>query len=356
MSQDLWSAVDSYLVAAQVESDAALEQALAASSAAGLPAINVAPNQGKLLHLLARLTGARKILEIGTLGGYSAIWLARALPADGRLTTLEADPKHAEVARANLQRAGLGELVDLRLGRALETLPRLAEEKRGPFDLVFIDADKENIPEYFGWALELARRGSLIIVDNVVRKGAVLDGNSSDPSVRGVRRLSRLHEIAKREGMASNGLHYLDTFLMGAIDAALAAQNTLVAAESLGLGTVYIGALRNRPDAVKKELGLPPNVFPLFGMCVGRPDPARPSAVKPRLAQRAVLFREQYDSRGHEREVADYDAIMQSFYTAQGLDNPRWSRHSAERVRAADSLRGRDRLRQALHTFGFQLR
>lgn len=166
---------------------------------------------------------------------------------------------------------------------------------------------------------------------------------------------SRLATIAQRAGVPSDGLRYLDTFLMGAIDAALAAQNALVAAESLGLGTVYIGALRNRPEAIKKELALGPGVFAVFGLCVGWPDPARPTAIKPRLAQRAVLHREQYDSRQAEHEVAQYDAIMDAFYAAQRLDNPSWSKHSSERMKSADNLRGRDRLRQALHTFGFQL-
>src|SRR5262249_11880202 len=155
--------------------DAALE----ASAAAGLPAIQVPPNVGKLLQLLARVRGAHTVLEVGTLGGYSAIWLARALPAGGRLVTLESDPRHAEAARANVARAGLADVVELRHGRALETLPQLAVEGRGPFDLIFIDADKRSCPEYFEWALKLSRRGSLITVDNVVRKGAVLDPASA---------------------------------------------------------------------------------------------------------------------------------------------------------------------------------
>ncbi len=192
MNQELWSQIDDYVVDALVAPDAALDAALRASSEAGLPSIHVAPNQGKLLHLLARVRGARTILEIGTLGGYSTIWLARALPPGGRLITLEADPRHAQVARANIARAGLSEVVELREGRALDTLPRLAAEARGPFDLIFIDADKEHIPDYFTWALQLARPGSLIIVDNVVRRGALIDAASSDPNVRGVRRLHAL--------------------------------------------------------------------------------------------------------------------------------------------------------------------
>lgn len=190
MSQEQWSQVDSYIVDVQVGHDPALEAALAASKQAGLPAINVAPNQGKLLHLLARMHGARNILEIGTLGGYSTIWLARALPRDGKLITLEADPKHAEVARANIARAELAERVQVRVGRALDSLPELAKEPHGAFDFIFIDADKENIPHYFEWALKLSRKGSVIIVDNVVRRGAVLDASSNDPNILGVRRLN----------------------------------------------------------------------------------------------------------------------------------------------------------------------
>ena len=192
MAQEQWTAVDRYLTDLLVPPDPALEVALQASAAAGLPPIQVSPNQGKLLHLLARLQGARAILEIGTLGGYSTIWLARALPAGGRLVTLEADPKHAEVARANLARAGLADVVELRLGRALETLPRLAAEGRGPFDLIFIDADQPGYPDYFAWALKLSRPGSLILADNVVRKGAVVDAASDDPRVQGVRRFNEL--------------------------------------------------------------------------------------------------------------------------------------------------------------------
>ena len=192
MSQDQWTAVDRYVTDLFVAPDAALESALAASSAADLPAINVSPAQGKLLHLLARAQGARNILEIGTLGGYSTIWLARALPAGGRLVTLEANPKHAVVARANIARAGLTRVVELRLGRAIETLPQLAAERLGPFDLIFIDADKPGYPEYLPWALELSHPGSLIIADNVVRKGEVANAASADPTVQGIRRYNAL--------------------------------------------------------------------------------------------------------------------------------------------------------------------
>jgi predicted O-methyltransferase YrrM len=192
MSQELWSAVDQYINDQLVRPDAALDAALSAGAAAGLPAINVAPNQGKLLYLLAQLMGARRILEIGTLAGYSTIWLARALPPGGRVITLEVDPKHAAVASTNIARAGVDHIVEVRLGRALETLPQLATEGGGPFDLTFIDADKVSIPEYFGWALRLSRVGSLIVVDNVVRDGAVIDSASVDPSVMGVRRLNEM--------------------------------------------------------------------------------------------------------------------------------------------------------------------
>jgi predicted O-methyltransferase YrrM len=198
MMQDRWTAVDRYFSDLLVPADPVLEAALAASTAAGLPAINVAPNQGKLLHLLARLQGALRILEIGTLGGYSTIWLARALPADGRLITLELEPKHAEVARANFARAGLAPVIELRVGSARDTLAAIAAEQGVPFDLIFIDADKASAAGYFSWALKLSRVGSLIIVDNVVRGGAVVDATSADPSVQGVRRFNQLLAAEKR--------------------------------------------------------------------------------------------------------------------------------------------------------------
>ncbi|MBC8013519.1 MAG: O-methyltransferase [Methyloceanibacter sp.] len=180
-----WTAVDDYISDCLVPGDPALDAALAASEAAGLPSINVAPNQGKLLMLLARAIGARRILEIGTLGGYSTIWLARGLAPGGRLITLEANADYAKVARANVARAGLGETVEVRVGRAIDTLPSLAAE--GPFDLVFIDADKPGTPGYFQWAVRLARQGSVIIVDNVVREGAILDASGKDPNVQAMR-------------------------------------------------------------------------------------------------------------------------------------------------------------------------
>jgi predicted O-methyltransferase YrrM len=192
MPQEVWTEVDRYVTDLLVPPDPALSAALQASDEAGLPQINVSPTQGKLLQLMARAQGARTILEIGTLGGYSTIWLARALSPDGHMITLEYDAKHAEVARANIARAGLAEIVELRMGRALDTLPQLAAEKRGPFDLIFIDADKPGYADYFAWALRLSRRGTLIIADNVVRDGAVADGASSDPLVQGIRRFMDL--------------------------------------------------------------------------------------------------------------------------------------------------------------------
>jgi predicted O-methyltransferase YrrM len=193
--QPQWTAVDDYLTDLVVQPDPALEAARTASREAGLPDIAVSPPQGKLLFLMARLQRAKSILEIGTLGGYSAIWLARALPPGGRLITLEADAKHAEVARANLARAGLAGVTEVRLGKALDTLPLLAQE-RGTFDLIFIDADKIGYPDYWVWALRLSRPGSLIVADNVVRDGAVVDPGSTDASVQAVR---RYHELVAAE-------------------------------------------------------------------------------------------------------------------------------------------------------------
>ncbi len=192
MSQDQWSKVDRYITDLFVPSDPVLESALDASAAAGLPAHNVSPSQGKLLLLLALVQKAQTILEIGTLGGYSTIWLARALPKDGHLISLEVDPICAEVARANIARAGLADLVEVRLGPALDTLARLVTEDRTPFDLIFIDADKRNNPNYLTWALKLSRPGTLIIADNVIRDGSVLDSASDDPSVQGIRRFNKL--------------------------------------------------------------------------------------------------------------------------------------------------------------------
>jgi predicted O-methyltransferase YrrM len=183
----VWTAVDEYVDGLVVDQDAGLRGALERSAAAGLPSINVTPAQGKLLHLLARSIGARAILEIGTLGGYSTIWFARAVAPGGRVITIEAEPKHAAIARENIARAGAAALVDLRVGRALDVLPSVEREGLGPFDLVFVDADKPSTPDYFRWALRLARVGSLILIDNVVRDGEVADAHSQDPAVVAMR-------------------------------------------------------------------------------------------------------------------------------------------------------------------------
>jgi predicted O-methyltransferase YrrM len=190
MSQEGWNDVDRYIADLFGLSDPALDEALAASDAAGLPPIQVPPNQGMLLNLLARSIGARRILEIGTLGGYSTIWLGRALPPDGKVITLEIDAGYAEVARGSIARAGLERIVEVRVGPALQALPGLVSE--GPFDLVFIDADKSGYPDYLEWSLKLTRPGSLIIADNVVRDGEVIDPSSDDPNVRGVRRFNEM--------------------------------------------------------------------------------------------------------------------------------------------------------------------
>jgi predicted O-methyltransferase YrrM len=192
MTKDLWTAVDKYICDQLVHSDSLLEEVLDVSSAAGLPPIAVTPNLGKLLYLFARIQGAKKILEIGTLAGYSTIWLARALPPGGRLISLEADPKHAEIARNNIARAGLAEVVEIRLGSALEMLPRVAAEGLGPFDLIFVDAEKRDNPEYFAWSLKLSRPGSVLVFDNVVRDGAVIDPANTTPSIQGIRRFNEL--------------------------------------------------------------------------------------------------------------------------------------------------------------------
>jgi predicted O-methyltransferase YrrM len=192
VNRNLWKAVDAYVTETIVAPDPALEAALAANTAAGLPSIDVSAPQGKLIHLLARMMGARKALEIGTLGGYSTIWLASALPDRGRLISLEWSAKHAEVARRNIARAGLGDKVEVRTGPALETLPKIEAEGLGPFDFVFIDADKANNAAYLKWALRLSRPGTAIVVDNVVRDGEVADARSTDSDVVGVRRMFEL--------------------------------------------------------------------------------------------------------------------------------------------------------------------
>lgn len=204
MTHEKWIEVDQFFTDHLLPGDAVLDLALTASAASGLPPIQVSPCFGKALHLMARATGACRILEIGTLGGYSTIWLARALPPGGRLISLEADPTHAEVARANIQHAGLGGTVEVRVGKALDTLPILAAEHAGPFDFFFIDADKQHIPEYFDWAVRLGRPGSMIIVDNVVREGAVLDVNSQDTAVQGVRRF--MDQLSKDSRVSATAL------------------------------------------------------------------------------------------------------------------------------------------------------
>lgn len=190
MTKEQWAAVDQYFTGLFSPSDPALDEALRAAAAAGLPAISVSPSQGQLLAILAKSIQARSVLEIGTLGGYSAIWLARALPAGGTLLTLEANPAHAEVARTSIARAGLASKVEVRVGRALDALPGLVTDRRAPFDLVFIDADKANYAAYLVWALKLTHRGSLIIADNIVRNGTVVDASSNDVNVQGVRRFN----------------------------------------------------------------------------------------------------------------------------------------------------------------------
>ncbi len=198
MSQDTWAAVDRYVIEKLLPSDPSLEAALRESAKAGLPPISVSPPQGRLLYILARMQEAERILEVGTLGGYSTIWLARALEKGGRVTTLEMDPEHVKVAAKNIGRAGLSKVVDIRLGKAIETLPKLLKEMAGPFDLVFLDADKPSNPEYFEWALKLSRTGTVIVVDNVVRNGAIVDHKTTNADAKGIRRLNDLLAKEKR--------------------------------------------------------------------------------------------------------------------------------------------------------------
>lgn len=198
MGQELWTAVDGYVADLLVLSDGVLDSVLQATAAAGMPEVQVAPNQGQLLFILAQLRGARRVLEIGTLAGYSTIWLARALPVDGRLISLEVNPRYAAVARASIARAGLGDRVEVRVGHALEVLPQLVAEGGDPFDFVFIDADKSNAAVYFGWALRLMRDGGVVVVDNVVRNGALIDAGSDDASVQGVREFMRVVAAERR--------------------------------------------------------------------------------------------------------------------------------------------------------------
>lgn len=192
LAQEKWNAVDSYITDCLLPPDPILDAAIQQSHAAGLPTIQVSPTQGKMLHILARAQGARRILELGTLGGYSTIWLARALPADGRLITLEVNPRHADVARANLARAGLSHKVELRLGPALDSLKEMAKAGTAPFDFIFIDADKPGYADYLTAILKLSRPGTVIVADNVVRKGNVVDENSDDSNVQGIRHFNEV--------------------------------------------------------------------------------------------------------------------------------------------------------------------
>jgi predicted O-methyltransferase YrrM len=189
MDQELFASVDHYLADKLIPTDQRLDDTLKANKDAGLPSIDVSPTQGKLLNLLARMHSAKRILEVGTLGGYSTIWLARALPPDGKLITLELNPKHAEVAATNIRNAGFSHLVEQRVGSALESLANLHAEKVAPFDFIFLDADKPNNPNYLDWAIRLSHPGSVIICDNVIRDGAIIDANDTDPSVKGTRLL-----------------------------------------------------------------------------------------------------------------------------------------------------------------------
>ena len=216
----LWAAVDQYLGDLLAPSDKRLEAALKANREAGLPAIDVSPLQGKFLHVLVQMTKAKRVLEIGLLGGYSTIWMARALPQGGRIVSLEFSPRHAEIARAKLRHAGMLGRVDMRVGPALESLPVLAQERGGKFDLIFIDADKGNNPHYLEWALKLSRRGSVIVVDNIVRHGHVIDAKSKEPDIQGTRRCLELMAANRRLStfaMQTIGVKGLDGFALAVV-------------------------------------------------------------------------------------------------------------------------------------------
>lgn len=209
MNKELFESVDQYINDLLVEEDEALVGTEASIVESGIPSISISPNQGKFLNILAKLCNAKKILEVGTLAGYSTIWLARALPKDGRLITLEFDLKHADVAQKNITRAGLDSIVDIRVGKALDTLPQIEKEGIGPFDMIFIDADKPPYTEYFQWALKLSRPGTLIIADNVIREGKVLDPNSTDEMVKGVQRFNNV--LAKNKDVTATIIQTVGT-------------------------------------------------------------------------------------------------------------------------------------------------
>jgi len=222
MNQQRWTRVDRYFSNFLLANDSALEAVLEASIVAGLPALNVSPLQGKLLMILARMLHARRILEIGTLGGYSTIWLARALPPGGSVMTLEAEQKYAEVARANFRRAGFDTAIELRVGAALDSLPKIALENRGPFDLIFVDADKRNNPSYLTWALKLSRPGSVIVIDNVVRQGAIVDPSLGDPTLEGVKRMNEMIAAEPRldaTAIQTVGIKGYDGFIIAVVTA-----------------------------------------------------------------------------------------------------------------------------------------
>ena len=221
MSEAAWSDVDAYIGDNLLaDSDPIFEQVLRANAAGGLPAIDVSPAQGKFLNLLVKISGARRILEIGTLGGYSTIWMAKALPTDGRLVSLEFAEKHAAVARDNLARAGLLERAEVRVGAALDSLPKVESEGLGPFDLIFIDADKPNNPHYLDWAIRLSRPGTVIILDNVVRDGRVIEAKSQDRNVKGARaafELLKTHSRVDSTALQTVGLKGWDGFILGVV-------------------------------------------------------------------------------------------------------------------------------------------
>jgi len=219
-SASLWTAVDTYFGELFAPHDTALDAAIKANRKAGLPAIDVSPLQGKFLHVMVHMTQAKRVLEIGLLGGYSTIWMARALPRGGRIVSLEYEPRHAEIARANLRRAGLLRSVEVRIGPALTSLPQLKAEGAGPFDLIFIDADKVNNPHYLTWAIKLARPGTLIVVDNVARHGTVIDAKSTAGDIRGTRKCLKMMAVHKRlsaVALQTVGVKGLDGFAVAVV-------------------------------------------------------------------------------------------------------------------------------------------